>query len=188
MRYPHLFRSCIVSLFISGCHHIEVRDHSLANYPFAAPHRWIASDRSSASDEMNLLIHARVSAELASRGYTEVHQRDQADWEMDWAMSESIRHRHSVAGGGWGSAGPDKPGQHAVAAPRHDPNHALPPSVDPYSPDYEVADFHMVLKSLPEQTVLWEVAAEDEGDFGYHHRAQLDAISELVPKLLKTLP
>lgn len=183
-----LFFLAIAGLILGGCHAPRIHDLAIADYAFAARHHWILSKHAAATDAMNRMIYAQVASDFAVRGYEEVHDRNKADWEIDWVMSETLKHRHTAAGGGWGSAGLDRPGQHAVTAPVHDAAHALPPSVDPYSPDYETADFRMKITSIPDGAILWEIAAEDDGDFGYFPNAQYEAIHALVPELLKTLP
>lgn len=168
-----------------------------ASYDFSRLHDWDwapknatletpAAVKTSARIPLDSLVSSHVERTLGQKGFN--HRQDKADFLVAWSFGEWQLERKSKPNGGYGAVGLMYPGLHGSNIPQSKDGRALPPSLNPYSSDYEEAKLEFVIMDARTSKIIWNGTLTDDSDFGYFESSQKNRIGAAVDQILSGFP
>ena len=136
--------------------------------------------------QLDSLVKAHVAPQLKGKGLTQAPGK--ADLLVAWSFGEWQLDRHKSPNGGYGAVGLAYPGLHGSLIPTAPDGRAQPPSLNPYSSEYEQAKLELAVIDTKTAKVIWNATATDNTDFGYFTSNQRERIGAAVEALLAGFP
>jgi hypothetical protein len=161
----------------------------LANWdwaPQAGTFETPAAGKTADRIQLDALVKQHIEQQLRQRGMNHVTNRP--DFRVAWSFGEWQLDKHKRPNGGWGAVGLMYPGLHASVIPTSSDGRAQPPSLDPYSSQYEQAKLEVAILDAGTSRVIWNASVTDDSDFGYFTASQQKRIAAAVDSLMAGFP
>ncbi len=198
-RIPVITLSLLGSVLITGCpvKPVKVQTGFDRHVDFGRLHGWDwtpaggaletpAAAKTADRIQLDGLAKGHIERRLAQKGYR--HDSAKPDFRVAWSFGEWQLDRHQQPNGGYGAVGLAFPGLHGSLVPANPDGRAEPPSLDPYTSQYEQARLELIVTDARTASIIWNASATDDTDFGYFTAHQRDRIGAAVDRLLDGFP
>ena len=189
----------LMLLLLAGCANtgLKVQSGHDPAFDFSHLHAWNwapkggelkspAALKTSERIQLDALVGAHVGQRLGQKGF--VREQNEPDFLVAWSFGEWGLDRHTRPNGGYGAVGLMYPGFHGSNLPRSSDGRALPPTLDPYSSQYEEAKLEFAIIDPRTSRVIWNATVTDESDFGYFTSSQKRRIGAAVDQMFDGFP
>ncbi len=177
--------------------HLPVKSDYAHDYDFGKLSAWdwapksgeLETDAAAKTAEriqLDTLVKGHITRELRQRGFT--YGGGRPNFLVAWSFGEWALDRHKSPNGGYGAVGLMYPGLHASNIPSSADGRAEPPSLNPYSSQYEQAKLDIAIMDAATQRVIWNATVTDDSDFGYFKSNQRDRIGAAVDSVMEGFP